>query len=363
MNLNPITPSFSRSLAGPDRLPVQESDSLDMGDLLETGRRHVGKLALWCCFCVGLGVAYLAQTPSEYVASTLVLLEPVRQSNLAPSPDAGKLVVNLDAAQAESHIQVVKSERILRFVFDTLDLANAAEFAEPPPGWRVRLMSRFFPKPPRTADEVHEAAFLNFMGRVGARRLGQSYVIEISYTALDPQTATRTVNSITSAYLWDQVAALGHGSEFLQTRIADIKAEADAALDGVRRGRIPDLRFPDSDARVISAAIKPTSKSFPQSRVVVALALTFALATGLGAILMVHATDRRIRTRRQIGRHLGLDCLTELPPLSARQRRSLPPYVGRWASSEGPLHRAIPDARAVQISMAVDARHSSIGLV
>ena len=114
---------------------------------------------------------------------------------------------------------------------------------------------------------------------------------------------------------------------------------------------------------MISAAIKPTAKSFPQSRVVVALAVTFALATGLGAIVMTHAFDRRIRTRRQIGRHLGLECLAELPPLSTRQRRHLPPHGGRWASSDDAFRRAIRDARAVLISMNLDARHRSIGLV
>ncbi len=363
MNVSQSTPSFSLDLRPSDQTAAPDHASLSLDEFLAACRRHVGKLTLWCCICLAAAVVYLVETPSQYVASTLMLLDPVRPTVSAVSGDSGRLVVSLDAAQAESHIQVVKSERILRFVFDTLDLWHSPDFAEEPPGWRERVLARFVPRPPPTEDESRAAAFLAFMSRVGARRIGQSYVLELSYTALDAATATRTVNAITSAYLWDQVSSAGRGSEFLQTRIADLKAEADAALQGIRQGRIPDMRFPDADARVISAAIKPTARSYPQSKVVLAFALAFALVTGLGTILMAHTLDRRIRTRRQIVRHLGLPCLAELPILSARARRLRPPRGSVLAGADDALLQALRATRGVLISARVDRRHRSIGLV
>ena len=363
MNSPPVGQSFALDLGTALGGPAQAGGGADMRDALATCRRHRGKLALWVVVCLHVAMAYLATTPAEYVASTLMILEPVRPSASASVADGREGAVSLDAAQADSRIQVVKSERMLRFVFDTLDLARAREFAEAPPGWRESLIGRFVHRRPRTEEEVHAAAFQGFMGRVGARRIGQSYVLEVSYTALDPATATRTVNSITSAYLWDQIASVRRGSEFLQGRIADIKAEEEAALDGVRQGRIPDMRFPDSEARVISAAIMPTGKSFPQVKLVLAFAATFGLATGLGLILILNGLDRRIRTRHHVRRHLDIECLAVLPTLPGRLRRRRPPSGAVWGGADDAFQRALRATRSVLISSSLSAGHRSVGVV
>ena len=362
MNQSSLLPPFALDLGLGDRYPGHPHGSFDVADLRATLRRHRGKLLLWCCFCVGLAVLYLASTPPAFTASTTILLEPVRPVVGVPQ-DSGRALLSLDAAQAESRIQVLKSERILRFVFDALDLAHSSDLALPAPGWQDLLLARLVPGSPASDEDRRAAAFQTFMGRVGVRRIGQSYVLEVSYTAPDAQIATRTVNSITSAYIWYQIASVGRGSAFLQTRIADLTAQETAALDGVKQGRIPDVLFPDADARVIGAAIKPTSKSFPQSKLVIAFALCFALATGLGVILTANSFDRRIRNRRHVVRHLGLECLAEVPPLSPRRRRGRPLCDIGGVYGDDAVDRALRASRPVLISARLDGRHRAVGLV
>ncbi len=208
-------------------------------------------------------------------------------SNCSKAASGAAADINiLDAAQADSRLQIIRSERLLRFVFDTLNLGATAEFQAAKPSWRQDLLERVFPKRPQTPERVAAEAFQSFMDRVNVRRVGQSYVIEVSYRASDPVVATQTVNSITSAFLWDRIVSSQRGSEYLQNRIVGIKTQVDAALAGLRDGLIPDVRFPDADARVISAAIEPTGKSSPQSGLIILFASAFGLTTGLGVVVL-----------------------------------------------------------------------------
>ena len=331
--------------------------SRDIKSLLAAVRRHAGKLALWVAVVLALATFYIVKTAPEYVASTLVLFELQR-------PASGTAVDTnvLDAAQADSRLQIIRSERLLRFVFDTLNLGATAEFQTSKPSWRQALVARFFPKPPQTPERVAAEAFQAFMERVSVRRVGQSYVIEVSYRAFDPVVATQTVNSITSAFLWDRIVSAQRDSEYLQNRIAGVKAEEEAALAGLRNGMIPDARFPDADARVISAAIEPTGKSTPQSGLIILFALAFGLTTGLGAVVVVHAFDHRIRSRRDIERNFDVVCLTVLPALSGRQRRYAR-HGQALAKIDASYADALRSLRTVMIPSNLDVNHRSVGVV
>ena len=331
--------------------------SRDIKSLLSAVRRHAGKLALWVAIVLTLATLYIVRTAPEYVASTLVLFEWQRPA----SGTAGDIDV-LDAAQADSRLQIIRSERLLRFVFDTLNLGATAEFKAAAPSWRQALLERVFPKRPQSPERVAAQAFLNFIDRVNVRRVGQSYVIEVSYRAFDPIVATQTVNSITSAFLWDRIVSAQRGSEYLQNRVVVVKAEEEAALAGLRDGVIPNARFPDADARVISAAIEPTGKSSPQSTLIVLFAFVFGLMTGLGTIVLVHTFDRRIRTRRDLERNFDVVCLTVLPALSGRQRR----YArhGQGLAKVDPSYAdALRSLRTVMIPSNPDVNHRSVGVV
>lgn len=73
--------------------------------------------------------------------------------------------------------------------------------------------------------------------------------------------------------------------------------------------------FPISEARVITAATEPSSKSAPKSNLVLAGTLVFGLLFGAGVAIARERLDNVIRTASQVQQHAGMECLGIAPEL------------------------------------------------
>ncbi|WP_158809363.1 Wzz/FepE/Etk N-terminal domain-containing protein [Beijerinckia sp. L45] len=287
------------------------SPHFDMRALAATIRRHSISLIAWMLACWFFAGVYIAITPAEFTAATQIIFKPtLRQRTTADSDNAQ---ATLDSAQADSRLQVIKSERLLRLVFDTLHLGPSPSDQPPPKPFYRRILARLLGRSDPTPSERYTVAFLDFMNRVAVRRIGLSYVVEASFRSTTALQAAHVANSITAAYIRDSVLSGQRDTEMLQRRIIDVKDENLQLLDAIRNGEIPAVDFADADARVISAAIVPLTKSYPQSTLIVVFATALGLLTGLSASLVRHNTDRTIRTRRDVFKVLGLRCLASIP--------------------------------------------------
>ncbi|MGC5778804.1 Wzz/FepE/Etk N-terminal domain-containing protein [Methylobacterium sp. NFXW15] len=299
-----------------------------IGDLIAAVRRRAIWLGLWILFCLIAGLGYVAVAQPEYVASAQIALEP--RVRLPPGTDAAAAASAaapvLDSAQTESQLQVIRSARNLRYVFDTLKLDSDSAYADKGPGLVGRTLGKilglFSPPSSRPSDDelasrAREIAFQNFSDRVQVRRLGQSYVLEVSFRGLTPANTTRITNSIAAAYIRDQVfvhaASDQRGIEFLQGRISLIQAEKKAAEEAVATGVITDFQFPDSDARIVGSALPPLAAAFPQTKLILLFSGILGLVTGIASIAVLHNFDRKVRSPAQIRRLLGVDCLVSVP--------------------------------------------------
>ncbi|CAM5765465.1 hypothetical protein LMIY3S_01492 [Labrys miyagiensis] len=278
-------------------------------DVIVEVLRYGRGLALWFILCMALAVAYLVYTPPEYYASTNVILEPRNSFSALQGNDATLLQVNLDNSQVESQIQIVRSERVLRYVFQTLNLQNDPE-----------LMGKPFTGPDPTGEVAKrqaEAAFQSFSNRVTVRRIGQSLVLEIGYRSSSSVRAASIANSITASFIREQIEGrsltIQRSNDWLQGRIDEIKSQQQASEEAVRNGVLPDRQFSASDSRIISSATEPLAKSYPQTKLILALAFALALLTGLGAVGILHSLDRTLRAKRHIQRDLGLNCIGIVP--------------------------------------------------
>ena len=349
---------------------------ISIGDLLAVLAANRRALLTWLAACMTLACLYLYVTPPEYVAFTQIILEPRRQAGTGMDAGSGGFPPILDSAQAESQIQVVKSERVLRFVFETLNLVNAPEFTAKSGGLRQSL-ARWVPFL-AASPEVVEAtgprsasarAFQAFSDRVGVRRIGQSYVLEISYRSPIPRESARLANSVTAAYIRDQIelraSAAERSAEYLQGRITDVNAQQKAAAQAVLAGTIPDMRMPDSDARVISAALEPLGKAYPQSGLIVGFALMLGLLFGLAVIAVRHSLDRTIRSHRDVSRAFGIACLGVLPnvPTAIRSSRGSVALDTITANPQSDFAEALRVTRTAILTASISSRHHSIGIV
>lgn len=338
-------------------------------------KRRLLPLLLWLLICLLTAGWYLHTTPSLYTATATIILEPKRTGNISNDSTNTAPPLLLDSAQAESQIQVIRSERLLSSIFDSLDHDSLVEFY--PVERSIKdIIFGFMNKsnPEKDHSEVRNSklsAFNNFSNRVIARRVGQSYVIEISFTSNNPKTARKLTNSIVSGYLLQQVsfklAAAQNGAEYLQGRVNNLGNQVKSASEGLKAGEVPTAILPDADARIIGSALEPLYRSSPKTSLVLAFSVAFSVLTGLFSVVILNGFDRKIRSASQIERDIGIPCLGEIPLVKSRgmtrRKKSIAMVQHFLNNSRSEFSSAIRDARISLFTTSSKQDYRSIGFV
>ncbi len=329
-------------LPDPAMAPVSDGPVALLRTIGAVGLRHKGKLAVWVALCLAAGFAYVRTTPPTYSAAATVLLEPRRQAPSSAREIAAPSSLDLNAADSE--LQVIRSERLLSTVFDALALGSHPELGPQSPGPLQALSGRItatlrgalaafgMSQPASQSTEAslrvdpRRNAFENFVRRFSARRVGQSYVLEIVYSSADPDLPARVANAAASAYLLQSVAfkadAARSGAEFLQGRLDTLATQVKTAEAAVRSGTLPAQPIPDADARIIGAAQTPLGPSAPRGSLIMAFAGVFSLLGGLFVAVLASVFDRRVRLPQDIPRETGLPCLAVVPQVGSWRGQS-----------------------------------------
>lgn len=288
--------------------------------------RQKYKLAAWVFFCLTAAFLLTRTLPQLYTSTTTLILDPREQLTNAERSGASTRPM-LDVNRADSELQVFRSERLLTEIFDSLSLKDQEELKPSPPSLLRQLASSvrsLFAGSERSSrrslspEEVsRQIAFANFEQRFSARRVGLSFVIELSYASSDPELAARVANAAASAYLRQSVAIKADeartSAEFVQGRLDALSAQVKAAERGVKAGTLPDISMPDADARVIGAGIPALTPSSPRTGLIVAFGGILGIVSGLFTIAMSHALNPRIRLASEASAATGIACLATLP--------------------------------------------------
>ena len=311
-----------RFLPTPDTTVDRSDDDNPLHPLRQMGAvawRYRYLIVAWILLCVVAASILARSTPRTYGAVATVLLDPRRPPAVGREPAAPAV---LDLNRADTELQVIRSERLLRRVFDGLELLKSDEFAPRRafptlPGWIARP-----PSQPDDADLRQRLAFGEFTRRVSVRRIGQSYVVEVGYTAYDPVLAAKVANAIATAYLLQSVThkleSARAGSEWVQARADNLSAQVATATAALREGRPPSGPMPDADGRMIGEALVPLSASAPRPTLLAALGAAIGIGTSLLVVILAGLFDRRLRTARQVATETGLPCLATVPLVRAR---------------------------------------------
>lgn len=362
-------------LPDPAMAPVSDGPVALLRTIGAAGLRHKGKLAVWVALCLAAGFFYVRTTPPTYSAAATVLLEPRRQAPSSAREIAAPSSLDLNAADSE--LQVIRSERLLSTVFDALALSDHPELGPQSPGplqalsgrvtgaLRGALVALGLSQPPSRSAEAslrvdpRRNAFENFVRRFSARRVGQSYVLEIAYSSADPELPARVANAAASAYLLQSVSfkadAARSGAEFLQGRLDTLATQVRTAEAAVRSGTLPAQPIPDADARIIGAAQMPLGPSAPRGSLIMAFAGVFSLLSGLFVAVLASVFDRRVRLPQDLVRETGLPCLGVVPQVGSwgGQVRASGPDKSLLVTREdaGPFAAAIRDLQtAIEIA-------------
>jgi Mrp family chromosome partitioning ATPase/capsular polysaccharide biosynthesis protein len=339
---------------GPEPAPTASSEGFTLTGLVPLARRYGLLVFSVTATCFLLALFYVLTAVPSYVASTQLLIESQKGQPFMMEP--GLLDLTIDNAHVESQVEVLRSERISLAVIRQLGLTADPEFrGEIDPGTE--------------ADRIRPT-IANFSERLGVRRLGQSYVLEVAFRSMVATKSARIANAVVEAYLQDQIDAKAQtarqGTEWLQARIEELSlqlrdsARAVQQFRAVRDGggtvdttaiidaetRLIELEsrvlsyrklqenmlqkltetaqkqsLAVTNARVITPATTPLSKSTPKTRLVLAMSILIGGLLGVGIAMLMHGNDHSIRNGLALRQATGLAAIGELPAFGVASER------------------------------------------
>ena len=218
-------------------LAPEAEPSPDWRQQLALLRRRLPLFASVAAGVQALAVLAILLTPSRYVASAEVMVDPRREQVV----DMRQVLADAptDSAAVDTEVEVLKSRTLAQTVAQTLRLDTDPEFnpALKPKGWPGwnRAPGGLQTSPARVQETVLE--------RIGRRltiaRIGMTYVIAVSVRAATPDKAAMIANAFTTAYLQQQLdaksAAARHASDWLSARLGGLRAQVATAEHAVER--------------------------------------------------------------------------------------------------------------------------------
>lgn len=330
-------------------LAPQDSE-IGFRDLLAFARRRAASIVISVLVFLSLGIVVVALAPREYSATTALVIDQLKVDIFGKGEvSAESTIAN---ASVETEVQTLTSTRMSEAVVKKLGLLDDPSFMAGSPGLLDVIFRMIFPAPPAATappaspepvadpvpDEVKQRLAMRratalLRGGLEVERAGLSYVINITFTAPEPEQAARIANAFAAAYIDDkttrQVDAAMRLSQWLESRIAemrsqafgsDLRAEEKAAVRATYDNflqrytqAVQQQSVPESEALVITSAAVPTRPSAPNPPLIIVGCLLFGFVLGSGIALLRELLDRRVRTRRQLSLATQSPCLGLLP--------------------------------------------------
>jgi len=183
---------------------------------------------------VGAAALYVLTAPRKYTSTASLIIDSrkvnmLQQQNSAPD-------MPIEAAMIDSQVEILKSETIALAVIKDLRLADDPEFSQPGGGLIggfFSLLSELIPSQPLSDYQVQRVVLWELQRHLTVKRVGLSYVIELTYQSLSPQRAAQIANAIAEAYIVDSLESKYQSSRraavWLQDRLKELRAQASAA--------------------------------------------------------------------------------------------------------------------------------------
>jgi succinoglycan biosynthesis transport protein ExoP len=220
--------------------PVPSVDGTSLDELYTAAvkfvRRQFPVIIFVMLATVGLGAVYVFSAAPRYTATAEMIMD-THKLQLFQQQSAAGVDIPVDSATVDSQVEILKSENIALSVIKDLHLNDDPEFIGPGGGFIgavLRLFNTVFASSqPASEFELTRRAVGRFESGLSVRRLGLTYVIEISYQSLTPNRAAEIANAIADAYVVDALEAKYQSTKraatWLQDRMKELRAQAATA--------------------------------------------------------------------------------------------------------------------------------------
>jgi polysaccharide biosynthesis transport protein len=249
--------------------PRRRVDLVDIYAFLKSNRRII---VGWSVVCLTVALVYAFTATPLYTATAEVTIDS-RQINVFKNNDQPVGDNSLDSSRVESEVEVLRSESIALAVIRDLKLTNDPDFVGVKGGLSLLSLIFGFNDDPRALSDAERErlAMRTFSGNLMVRRVGLTYVLEISYRSPDRQKAARIANAVADAYINDQLnnkyQVAKRASIWLQERIAELRGQSNVAARAVQdymekhnivdtgggHGLLSDLQVQELNTQMIAA--------------------------------------------------------------------------------------------------------------
>jgi polysaccharide biosynthesis transport protein len=259
---------------------------LDLLTLIRLFARHWPRFVAVTGGVFLLALLYLLTATPKYTASFSMLFEPRSQDIMQRQAEDGQQLTVIDPGIIESQVEIMKSQSVALGAARALNLANDPDFF-PKPGLITRVtrwfQSFFVTSTPPSQDELLLAAADMIASNVKVKRVGQTYVIDVSYTGAKPEMTAKIAAALADSYMENELQARYDSSRtasrWLQERLIELRrqvSDSDRAVQNFKikngiidtsRGLVSEQQLADVNAQLISAQAAATEAKTRLDRV------------------------------------------------------------------------------------------------
>ncbi|WP_417250035.1 GumC family protein [Celeribacter sp.] len=230
----------------------QTNEVIDLRSLFSVLRRQFRLIAVTVAVVLGLAALYLVSVTPQYSASTLIFVDPTNKDILL-ADQSGRPSSGAENARVESEVEILRSPTVL---LETLSRANL--ISDPEFGPSVGLFEKFKiaagldVKETADAQDYVRGALTKLTNKVSVRRRGLTYLISVTATSEDPDTAANIANTHARAYIDLQVAGKTDAAlasrDIIQSQIEGARAQLTEAENNLDQ-------FIDNNLETLSAEV------------------------------------------------------------------------------------------------------------
>lgn len=224
---------------------VQRPVEIDVAAVLALLRRQRRLIGRAVSAALLPAAFHLALADPRYSATASVMVDTRRNQMMQLQNEQQITDALADAALVDSQAETIRSEQIAGLVIDGLGLAADPEFAGDPPGAFAAAFGAvkaiFGAAEDADPQALRRAALEAYGKALDVRRIGTSYVIEITFTTKDRAKSAAIANAVAEAYIRDQVEfraeVMRRAGHWLEGRILALRtqaSEAEAAVQDFR---------------------------------------------------------------------------------------------------------------------------------
>lgn len=236
----------------PDGLPPEfRSSTVFLEEGVAFIRRRLWIILLTWFVTIGAALLYLIAAVPTFTAKAQLFLD-----SRAAAVDASSV-----STIVESQIAIIKSESIARAVIEKLGLAKRPEFATQDSVLRAitkSISQRLgWSKPDRDSSAMRYA-MESLAQNLSAKRVGPTYIVEMTYEAADPDRAAQILNAVAEKYIMRQMDAKFNSSvrdeTWAKDRLNELSAQASAAQKALEDYYKNKAASADTDDDLVAAA-------------------------------------------------------------------------------------------------------------